>query len=227
MLTTPLAAPRKAYLPLEIAQRPLDRAVVSLTHLVRDVRLTGGPQDAHALRRPERQIETGDRSVTHRPAQLLASARVARLQQPSELMVLYAPAEPEGAGAAIGPLPGRLPLARVVILRPLRDLFEVVPLRPRTGRQLPQGQHAPTSREPPPHPRCRSVPRCWEERAMESERAGRDGAGDVAALRARSGDDGTGGSRQGRGQSDVDGRRPRPRSAESRTRRSASYNPDV
>ncbi|HEV3000476.1 MAG TPA: hypothetical protein VGW75_07025 [Solirubrobacteraceae bacterium] len=80
VLATAAPAPRHARLALEIAQHPLDRDVVRLTHLARDLRLTDASQDAHALRRPERQIEPGHRTPAHRPLQLLTAARVAGLQ---------------------------------------------------------------------------------------------------------------------------------------------------
>jgi hypothetical protein len=79
---TAVTASRHARLTLEIAERPLDGTVVSVTDFARDLRLTGAPQDAHALRRPERQVKAGDRALAHRPTQLLPAARVTRLKQP-------------------------------------------------------------------------------------------------------------------------------------------------
>jgi hypothetical protein len=137
VLMAPAAAPRETRPVLEIAQRPLDRDVVSLTHLPRDLRIAGAPQDAHALRRAERQIETGDRSLAHRLAQFLATARVARLQQPRQSLVLDAASETHRRAAAAGPLAGRFPLAGVVILAALRHLLEVVALRAVACSELP------------------------------------------------------------------------------------------
>jgi hypothetical protein len=148
-----LAAPPLARLPFEVAESLPDRGVVSRTRRRRDVRVAERPEQTHALRRLERQIERRHPALAHDAAQLAAAGRVTAAKKRLQPILVDRTKSAEAAGTGPEPDTALLRLTRVVILAPLADLLEVVPLPLVPGEHASDRQHTSKSREPGIHPR--------------------------------------------------------------------------
>ena len=148
------AAPGAARFTLQVLERTSHCRLVPEPHLPRDVALGDTPQHADALGRAERQIESGHRSGRERSPQRVARRRILGAQQPVQPALVDLAGQPERRGPSPGPLPGRLALARVVVLPTLRDLFDVIAPRVGPGGELADGEHTPVCRAS-----ARSTPR--------------------------------------------------------------------
>lgn len=109
----PSAAAAAARLALEVAERRPHGRLMTADGLARDVGLGDAEEEADALRRPGRQVESRDGTRRERPPQRLARRRILGCQQPAEAVLVDLSGQPERPGRRSRPLPRRLTLTCV------------------------------------------------------------------------------------------------------------------
>ena len=139
---------------LQEPQRLGDRLPVGGGHHLRHRLRTQRPQQRHALRRRERQIER-----PHRPSptrhQRLARHRVQPVHQVAQLVGLHHPRQAQPLRPAAGPHPRRLPHPGVVLVDTQRHRRnQILPIRQPRHRQHPPPPPTPSPSQPhhPRHP---------------------------------------------------------------------------
>jgi hypothetical protein len=126
-----LPAPHTHRRVLQVPKRRLHRLFVARHELARDLGRGDREQDAHRLRRAERQIERRHLRILLTAAQTGRwVARVVARDQGVELLRAHPAAEPEDLRARARPLPRRLTATRVVVILAARDLALVVLVLP-------------------------------------------------------------------------------------------------
>ncbi len=135
---------------LEIPERRSDGLFVAADENARGRLRRDREQDAHGLRRAERQVERRDLRVPGRGAQ--PRAEVSRIEpgdQRVELLRLDTPREPERLGAGADPLPRSLTASRVVVIAATSYLLLVVAVL--AQRDLADREHEETklAKQPP------------------------------------------------------------------------------
>ncbi len=159
-LRTAVTAPSDRALALHVPQRPGHRRLMRLSHLPRHLPVAETEKHAHALRRTEREIETGNANTAPRRAhQRLPRLRVLARQDATKQLALDLARELKLVSSAPRPRARRLTRARVVVLDPLANRLQVVIRLPRA--ELPDREHPPHSAASPGSgaPWCKCVRR--------------------------------------------------------------------
>ena len=144
-----VATPHRHGRPLEVPNSLQGRYIMSFTYRVTQFRATEPEQQAHALRRRERQIEPGDPCRTARCPQRSPVARVQPGQHVAKRLGRDIAAEPELTRGCADPLSPSLARRQVVVLDPLAHALRHVDALLRlvevvlglAGRQLADREH--------------------------------------------------------------------------------------
>lgn len=137
-----MPAPADRGLAFQHDERGVDRRVVRVAHLPRDLRVAEREQQRHRLRRTERRVDP--RNLRHRPTrgERLTRERVGMRQHAMQRLGAHLAIETQPRGTDTEPPARRFLPARVVLLGTPGNGVEVVLLLPRS--KLPETQHAPT-----------------------------------------------------------------------------------